>query len=173
MRLFLLFVYILTTNLLYSQSKIKYTFELPQRDSLAVRPYKFIGTYRPGILNWSVEFEKEESKHVVYVSPNNSTSNDNVIKPNGVRVIQFRFQFFDSKSKIILDTAIAFEVDLKDGYALEPATDIIRFKHYLPEEPYKANLIWSYSDFPDIKNKKRKLQIAARSYVIELASHQN
>ncbi|OQP65496.1 hypothetical protein A3860_17685 [Niastella vici] len=73
----------------------------------------------------------------------------------------------------MLDTAIAFEVDLKDGYALEPATDIIRFKHYVSEEPYKANLIWSYTDFPDIKDKKRKIQIPARSYVIELGSHQN
>lgn len=168
MKLFLFFSFLITTNMIYSQNKVKYNFELPERDSIAVRPSKFIGTYKPGSLYWSLDYEKEESKQVVYPSPNNSTSNDNTIKPNGLRVVQFRFQFYNSTSKLLIDTAYAFEVDLRDGHAIEPATDIIRFKRDISEEPYRANLIWSYYDCPDINDKSRKIQIPPRTYVIDL-----
>jgi hypothetical protein len=46
-----------------------------------------MGKYKTGTLNWSLEYEKEESKKVVYSSANNSTSIYETIKPNGLRVV--------------------------------------------------------------------------------------
>lgn len=168
MKLLLFISFFITTNFLFSQSKVKYNFELPERDSVAVRPYKFSGSYKPGTLYWVIEYEKDESKHVVYADANNSTSIYETVKPNGTRVIQFQFQFYNSTSKLLLDTTFAFEIGLRDGNAIEPATGIERFKRDIPDEPFKANLIWSYYDYPDSKDKTRKIQIAPRTYVIEL-----
>lgn len=163
----LVFIFISASALSYSQTK-KYKFEFPQRDSIAVRPYKFMGNYKSGTLYWSLQYEKEESKKVVYPSANNSTSIYETIKPNGLRVVQFQFQFFNLSSKLLFDTTVAYEVDLRDNYAIEPATAIIRFKRELPEEPYKAKLIWFYYDYPDIKDKTRKIKIDPRVYNIDL-----
>jgi hypothetical protein len=168
MKLLLFLNLLISMNLLYSQNKIKYNFELPERDSVAVRPSKFVGTYKSGSLYWSIEYEKEESKHVVYASANNSTSIYETVKPNGTRVIQFQFQFYNSTSKLLLDTTFAFEIGLRDGHAIEPATGIERFKRVIPDEPYRANLIWFYYDYPDSKDKSRKIQMPPRTYVIDL-----
>jgi hypothetical protein len=168
MKLLLFLTFLIPMNLLYSQNKVKYNFELPERDSVAVRPSKFIGTYKSGSLYWSLTFETEESKQVVYPSPNNSTSNGSTVRPNGLRVAQFRFQFFDSKSNLLLDTTYATEINLRDGHATESATDIIRFKRDILDEPFQVNLIWFYYDYPDINDKSRKLQMPPRTYVIDL-----
>jgi hypothetical protein len=163
----LLIIFTSASLLIYSQTK-KYKFELPQRDSVAVRPYKFMGTYKSCTLNWSLEYEKEESKKVVYSSANNSTSIYETIKPNGLRVVQFTFQFFNLTSKLLFDTTVAYEIDLRDKYAIESATAIIRFKKELSEEPYRAKLIWFYYDYFDVKDKTRKIQIDPRTYIIDL-----
>jgi hypothetical protein len=163
----LFIIFISASALSYSQTR-KYKIDLPQRDSVAVRPYKFTGIYKSGTLNWSLEFEKDKSEKIIYNSANNSTSLYETIKPNGVRVVQFQFQFINLTSKILLDTTVAYEVDLRDGHAIEPATAIIRFKKEFSEEPYKAKLVWFYYDYFDLKDKTRKIQINPRTYFIDL-----
>ena len=163
----LLIIFISASALSYSQTK-KYKFELPPRDSVAIRPYKFIGTYKSGNLYWSLEYEKEESKKVVYSDANTSTSIYETIKPNGERVVQFNFQFYNLTSKLLFDTTVAYVVNLRDKYAIEPATAIIRFNKQLSEEPYRAKIVWFYYDFPDIKDKTQKIQIDPRTYIIDL-----
>ena len=51
---------------------------------------------------------------------------------------------------------------------MEPMSDIIRVKSDILAEPFKANIIWFYYDYPDIKDRTRKIQIENRIYVIEL-----
>jgi len=161
-------------NPLYSQKKVKYKFQLPERDSLSFRPSEFGGTYKNGILYWYVNYEKDFSK------PRDGRSRDFLEeRPNlslqdvhtpgdGFRIVTFRFQFFDGANMLILDTSDKFSFDLLEGYAVPPQTDFKRYNYRFTSDPQKVIFSWSFLDRLRPWDDKEKSAVLNDAQVIEL-----
>lgn len=165
MKLFTSLIFLFLANQLLSQT-IKYKFNLPKRDkrssdTVAFRPYEFSGSYKNGTISYNIEFERD------FPNGANFMENENNIKANGFRNVMFRFQFFDSNSKKLLDETTQFQIELRDGHAIPPNTWIIRFKYQIPE-PYQVKFSWAFYEQPDLVNKLKETYIWSSSYIIDL-----
>jgi hypothetical protein len=165
MKLLIGYILFIISNPLLAQTK-KYNFQLPKRDSIAFRPYQFGGSFKNGLLYYYIEFEKDFAPQ--NEDPSRSTSLSDNTKPNGIRAVKFRFEFKDSSNKLVLDTAMGFLIDLHDGNALLPYTEIIKLKNVFKYEPYTVTFSWSFYDCLDLKNKEATVFVRSSSQIIEL-----
>ncbi len=165
-------ILLFSINSLFAQKK-KYTFLLPQCDTFSFRPTVFGGTFKNstfwGYVKYKKDFDKpkdEKDRDFLELHPNLALT-DVHTKPDGFRMVRFRFQFYDS-SKMMLDTTIKFPIDLLEGYAIPPDTDIQRFSFKLKTEPQRLIFTWSFYDRLNPSDPKEKVFVWKDSQLIEL-----
>lgn len=162
MKLFPSLLILLFAKEIHAQT-IKYKFSFPKRedqkyDTVSFRPSSLYGTYKDGEISFKINYEKDFPNSLDYSQINPQA--------NALRQVSFQFEFFDSTQKILLNETTRFQIELKDGHAIPPNTEIIPFKYKIPE-PYKVKFTWFYYDQPSL-DKIREAYISSSSLIIDL-----
>lgn len=165
MNLYPFILFLFFASGLHAQT-VKYKFTLPKResrknDTVAFRPYTLMGTYKNGEISLSIEYEKDFPNAIDYTQINP--------KADALRQVSFQFEFFDSTAKKILDQTTRLKIELRDGHAIAPGTEIFRANYKIPE-PFLVKFTWSFYDQPGLTN-IQTANITTSSFEIYLHEH--